>query len=88
MFANALVISLHDMRSICGHCCIKFFMTHRLFFYCFSGDSFDDVDPVLFKHYDALGYDLSLEGRTEQRDDPPVLFFCIAFINSFLSLNV
>jgi len=28
----------------------------------FSGDDYDDIDPVLAEHYDALGHDLSFRG--------------------------
>ena len=62
MFTNVLVLSLHDMRSVCGHCRTEFFMTHPLFCCCFLGDCCDDVDVLLSEYYDALGYDFSYRG--------------------------
>ena len=50
------------MRYVCGHYRTEFFMTHPFLYYCFSGDCFDVVDPVLSEYYDVLGYDFSFRG--------------------------
>ena len=62
MFANALVLSLHDMQSVYDHYRTEFFMTYPLFRCCFSSDCCNEINPVLSEYYDALGYDFSFRG--------------------------
>ena len=62
MLTNAVILSVHDMQSVCSHCRTEFLVTHPFLCCCFSGDYCDVVDLVLSEYYDELGYDFSFKG--------------------------